>query len=151
AADYLETTVIGFVDAALAAQNTLLAAESLGLGGVFVGALRNRPADVAAELNLPDHTFAAFGLALGRPDPEEQAGVKPRLPQQAVLHHEQYDADLADEQIDTYDDRLAAYNHRFGLTGRWTDRVLSRLAGPQSMAGRHELRAHLEARGLPSR
>ena len=32
AADYLETTIIGFVDTALAAQNAVVAAESLGLG-----------------------------------------------------------------------------------------------------------------------
>ena len=39
-----------FVDVALAAQNASLAAESLGLGTVFVGAIRNRPLEVAAEL-----------------------------------------------------------------------------------------------------
>ena len=37
-------------DVALAAQNAALAAESLGLGTVFVGAIRNRPLEFAAEL-----------------------------------------------------------------------------------------------------
>ncbi len=50
-ADYLETTIIGFVDTALAAQNAVVAAESLGLGTVFVGAIRNHPEEVAAELD----------------------------------------------------------------------------------------------------
>ena len=88
AADYLETTIIGFVDTALAAQNAVVAAESLGLGTVFVGAIRNHPDQVAAELGLPPHAVAAFGLAVGVPDPTENAGVKPRLPQAAVVHHE---------------------------------------------------------------
>ena len=86
AADYLETTIIGFVDTALAAQNAVVAAESLGLGTVFVGAIRNHPDKVAAELGLPPHAVATFGLAVGVPDPTESAGIKPRLPQAAVVH-----------------------------------------------------------------
>lgn len=151
AADYLETALIGFIDVALAAQNAVVAAESLGLGSCFVGAIRNNPEAVAAELGLPPHAVAAFGLAVGRPDPSEHAGVKPRLPQDAVLHHETYDAARADEHLAAYDERLADYNERYGLAGGWTDRVLTRLAGPESMAGRHRLREALEELGLPVR
>ena len=103
-ADYLETTIIGFVDTALAAQNAVVASESLGLGTVFVGALRNKPLEVADELGLPPHTIATFGLAVGVPDPTENAGIKPRLPQEAVLHQEQYDAAAADAHITGYDE-----------------------------------------------
>ncbi|MET0425918.1 MAG: NADPH-dependent oxidoreductase [Actinoplanes sp.] len=151
AADYLETTLIGFVDTSLAAQNAVLAAESLGLGAVFVGAIRNHPEAVAAELGLPPHAVAAFGLAVGTPDPDERAGVKPRLPLDAVLHRERYDASTADAHIAAYDERLSHYNARFGLAGAWSDRVLARLRGPESMAGRHRLRHTLERLGLPSR
>jgi nitroreductase len=150
AADYLESTVITFVDAALAAQNAVLAAQSMGLGSVFVGAVRNHPEEIARELELPPHTVAAFGLAVGTPDPSEPAGVKPRLPQAAVLHHERYDAEAADAHIPAYDARLAAYNARHGLTGGWSDRVLTRLRGPESMGGRHRLREILHRLGLPS-
>jgi nitroreductase len=148
ATDYLETTIIGFIDAALAAQNAVVAVESLGLGSVFVGAVRNRPDEIAAELGLPQHTVAAFGLAVGEPDPAENAAVKPRLPQAAVLHREQYVAAAADAHIPVYDVRLSEYNRRHGLSGGWVDRVLKRLAGPQSMAGRDVLRTALERRGL---
>ncbi|MEO3925035.1 nitroreductase family protein [Micromonosporaceae bacterium B7E4] len=151
AADYLETTIIGFVDTALAAQNAVVAAASLGLGSVFVGAIRNRPAEVAAELKLPPHAVATFGLAVGAPDPTEQADIKPRLPQAAVLHSEQYDAVAADAHIASYDKILSGYNARFGLSGNWSSRVVDRLRGPASMAGRHRLREILERLGLPSR
>ncbi|EIV92386.1 NADPH-dependent oxidoreductase [Frankia sp. QA3] len=151
ATDYLESTILGFVDAALAAQNAVIAAESLGLGTVFVGAVRNRPEQIAAELGLPPHAAAAFGLAVGTPDPTEHAGIKPRLPQAAVLHHERYDATTADSHIPAYDERLGEYNARYGLPGSWSERVLARLAGPQSLAGRHRLREALENLGLPSR
>ncbi|GIF03860.1 nitroreductase family protein [Actinoplanes siamensis] len=151
ATDYLETSVIGFVDTALAAQNAVVAAASLGLGSVFVGAVRNHPEEIAAELGLPPHAVAAFGLAVGEPDPAERAGIKPRLPQRAVLHREVYDAEAADAHIPVYDERLAAYNRQFGLAGGWSDRVLARLRGPESMAGRHRLREVLDRLGLPSR
>ncbi|NKZ09575.1 NADPH-dependent oxidoreductase [Mycolicibacterium septicum DSM 44393] len=150
-ADYLETTIIGFVDTALAAQNAVVAAESLGLGAVFVGAIRNHPEEVAAELGLPPHAVATFGLAVGTPDPTENAGIKPRLPQDAVLHRERYDAQAADSHLPGYDERLAVYNNRYGLSGSWSERVLSRLAGPHSLSGRHRLREQLERLGLPSR
>ncbi len=151
AADYMETTLVAFIDTALAAQNAVIAAESLGLGAVFIGAFRNHPEQVAAELGLPPHAAVAFGLSLGKPDPSEHAGVKPRLPQEAVLHHEHYDAAAADAHIPAYDVRLGDYNARHGMDGNWSDRILRRLAGPQSMSGRHVLRDTLHRLGLPSR
>ncbi len=150
-ADYLESTILGFVDAALAAQNAVIAAESLGLGTVFVGAVRNHPIELAEVLDLPPHTIAAFGLAVGVPDPQEEADIKPRLPREAVLHHERYDATIADEHIRVYDERVTDYNRRFGLVGDWTARVLARLADRSALAGRHQLREHLSARGFPTR
>src|SRR5579883_2014577 len=62
--DYLEMFVTAVIDAALAAQNATIAAESLGLGTVYIGAMRNQPEAVAAELGLPPHTFAVFGLCV---------------------------------------------------------------------------------------
>lgn len=150
AADYLESTIIGFVDTSLAAQNAVVAAESLGLGTVFVGAIRNKPLEVAEVLGLPQHTIATFGLAIGTPDPGENAGIKPRLPRQAVLHHEIYDAEGADAHIPAYDDALATYNARHGLDGNWSSRLLTRLGSIGSLHGREKLRAQLADRGFPS-
>ena len=62
--DYLESFLTAAIDAALAAQNAAVAAESLGLGIVYIGALRNRPAEVAALLGLPPQTFAVFGMCV---------------------------------------------------------------------------------------
>ncbi|MCX2756627.1 hypothetical protein [Gordonia sp. AC31] len=79
-------------------------------GTVFVGSIRNHPLAVADELGLPDHAVATFGLAIGRPDLTEPAGIKPRLPQAAVLHHETYDAESADSHVEAYDEVLSGYN-----------------------------------------
>lgn len=150
-ADYLESTLLGTIDAALAAQNAIVAAEALGLGSVCVGAMRNHPEEVARELDLPPHTFAVFGLAVGRPDPAEAADVKPRLPHTAVLHHERYDAAAADAGVAEYDRLLASYDARFGRTGTWSERVLTRLGTRESLVGRDRMRAALASLGWPSR
>lgn len=60
--------LITSVDAALAAQNMLLAAESLGYGGVMIGMLRYCSEEVAELFRLPDYTYPVFGIALGVPN-----------------------------------------------------------------------------------
>jgi nitroreductase len=146
---YLECYMVALVDAALAAQNALVAAESIGLGGVYVGGLRNRPLEVAAELKLPPNAFAAFGLAIGWPDPAARAEVKPRLPQSLVLHRETYDASDEQAGVAAYDETLANFSEANGM-GRvgWSDRMLKRVAGPESLSGRHTMTETLKAMGF---
>ncbi|WP_419713042.1 nitroreductase family protein [Pseudomonas sp. NFX224] len=50
---YLESLLMGTIAAALAAQNAVVALESLGLGSVYIGAIRNDIEGVAKELELP--------------------------------------------------------------------------------------------------
>mgnify|MGYP002710749728 FL=1 len=59
-----ENLLISSVDASLTAQNILLAAESLGYGGVFVGLIREQAAELSAVLNLPDYTYPLFGRGI---------------------------------------------------------------------------------------
>ena len=47
----VESFLVAAVDAALAMQNAALAAESLGLGMCYIGAIRNHPAEVIEFLN----------------------------------------------------------------------------------------------------
>ncbi len=75
--DYAETFLLAALDAALAA------AESLGLGAVYIGALRNDPAAVARLLDLPPRAAAVSGLVVGHPDPSGATAIKPHLPRRA--------------------------------------------------------------------
>ncbi|GAC1478176.1 MAG: nitroreductase family protein [Acetobacteraceae bacterium] len=147
--DYLESFMVALIDAALAAQNLVAAAESLGLGTVYVGALRNQPEAVAAEVGLPANAFPAFGLAVGWPDPDVVTAVKPRLPQSVVLHRERYRADGEDAQVARYDDVLARFSEANGMgrTG-WIGRVLKRVSGPASLSGRDRMRDALATLGF---
>lgn len=60
-----EQLLLGVVDTAMMAQNALTAAESLGLGGVYIGGLRNNIEAVTKLLKLPQHVLPLFGLCLG--------------------------------------------------------------------------------------
>lgn len=84
----VEGLLISSVDAALAGQNALLAAESLGYGGVIIGLVRYKSEEVAELFNLPDYTYPVFGMALGLPNEEHE--VKPRLPLNQVVFEEEY-------------------------------------------------------------
>ncbi|MGA0599636.1 nitroreductase family protein [Caulobacter sp. KR2-114] len=153
ALDYVESFLLGAVDTALAAQNATVAAESLGLGAVYVGAIRNRPAEVAAELDLPPHVVAVVGMAVGWPDPDAGLEVKPRLPQAAVLFHETYAwTDAQTAAVEAYNPRIRAFQQRQAMPQQdWTTQALTRTAGPASMAGRHVLREVLGGLGFELR
>lgn len=150
ATEYLESTIVGFVDAALAAQNAVVAAESLGLGTVYVGAVRNNPVELSELLGLPEQSFPVVGLAIGHPHPEDAAGVKPRLPQDVVRHRERY-APADDDRIEAYEQTARAYFASQGAQRGWLSAVLGRVRNVKSLHGRESLRTWLAERGLPSR
>lgn len=147
----IENTLMGAVDVGIMAQSALLAAESLGLGGVFVGSVRNNPEAVSAELGLPEYAFPVVGMCLGVPDPEEGTGLKPRLPLSGVLHRETYDADGWSAAAAQYEDDYRDYFESQGVPDRsWARTVSGRLARPAGLHGRHTMRASLRSQGFDS-
>lgn len=146
---YMEPLFFAVIDAALAAQNALVAAESLGLGGVYVGSMRDKPVEVAAELGLPPQVLAVFGMCIGVPDPEHLSGVKPRLAPSVVLHRETYGAGQTAEAVAAYDTALQAFQKDQRIPEMpWSERALKRVESPQSLNGRDALRGYLEAMGF---
>ena len=139
--NYIETLFLAIIDAGLAAQNAVVAAESLGLGTVYVGALRNHPERVAVELGLPPKVLPVFGLCVGYPDTARPANVKPRLPQVAVLHHETYDAEPQLEAAARYDQCFRHYQDAESLEASgWIERTLQRLETKEALNGRDRMR-----------
>ncbi len=148
--DYLEMWLVGVIDAALAAQNAVVAAESLGLGTVYIGAIRNRPLDVAAELRLPPQVMPVFGLCVGHPNPARPAAIKPRLPQAAVLHHEVYQPEQIAPAIERYNATMQEFYaaQQMNVEGDWVEHSARRVAGPESLSGRDVLRDVLHQLGF---
>ncbi|MDW6092055.1 oxygen-insensitive NADPH nitroreductase [Vibrio rhizosphaerae] len=142
--EYTELTLIGAVDAGIMAQNCLLAAESLGLGGVYIGGLRNSPKEVDELLGLPQYTAILFGMCLGYP--AQNPELKPRLSPQVIVHENQYQP-LDHAMITEYDQRMESYYlNRSSNTKQqaWSDQVTSKLCQEQ----RPYIRDYLNSKGL---
>jgi nitroreductase len=149
---YLEEFIVGVVDAALAAQSALIAAESLGLGAVYIGAMRNLPEQVAAELALPPHVFAVFGMSIGYPDPARETGIKPRLPQSVVLHREQYSAATHADAIEGYNAIVRGFQREQGMQSiDWTQQCFNRVKDAAALRGRDRMREALRNLGFQLR
>jgi len=101
-----EQLLLGCVDTALMAQNAMVAAESLGLGGVYIGGIRNNIAQVTELLGLPKFVLPLFGFCIGYPDAVPD--VKPRLPQAMLVHENRYQP-VDPQVLADYDSRTAIY------------------------------------------
>ena len=97
----IDTVFIGCHDVGISMQNAVVAAESLGLGTVDIGVIRLKSLEVTKELNLPKYVIPICGLCIGYPD--DDPGIKPRLPMNSVCFNEKYDTEKAKAGIDEYD------------------------------------------------
>lgn len=150
--DYLDTLLAAAVDTGLAAQNAAIAAESLGLGTVYIGGLRNKPAEVAELIDLPIRTTVLFGLVAGWEDPARRSAIKPRLPQAAILHDGRYDPVHEPAAIQAYDATSREFQLAQGLPPHgWSATVLARNAGAHALNGRETLRQTYAQQGFPLR
>ena len=104
---FTEQFIIATVDAALVAQNIVVASESAGLGICYIGALRNNPSEVSTVLDLPHDTYPVFGLCLGWPDQDPE--VKPRLPIDVVLRENSYGIGKDGLYLGNYDEAVRGY------------------------------------------
>jgi nitroreductase len=151
---YVESLLVAIVDTALAAQNTALAAESLGLGICYVGSIRNNPQEVIELLELPPLTFPITGMVVGWPSKPPR--LRPRLPLNTILHWERYDHTHVDEALLDYDETMIAtgiYKGRqISFPGKpveeenysWTEHISRRV----SRAVRTNLRKAIEKQGF---
>ncbi|WP_036231027.1 oxygen-insensitive NADPH nitroreductase [Marinobacterium jannaschii] len=121
---FTEQFLTASLDCALFAQNVMVAAESQGLGGVYIGGLRNQIARVAELLELPELVYPVFGLCLGYPDQNPE--VKPRLPLPVVLKQDRYDNQADHEHLQDYDKEVRDY-YRSRTGGNkemsWTEQI----------------------------
>ncbi|WP_408009668.1 oxygen-insensitive NADPH nitroreductase [Pseudalkalibacillus sp. A8] len=131
-----EKFMVGTIDAALAAQNAVLAAESMGLGICYIGGLRNRLDEVVKVLNTPDRVIPLFGLCVGVPD--QNPGKKQRLPMENIYHVDGYQQDdqLLKEQLASYNEDISAY-YRERTQGKrshsWTEIIAGKMTKPVRM------------------
>lgn len=89
-------------DTLLSAQNVVVAAESMGLGTVYLGSILADPRGVVEALQLPPLTFPILGMIVGHPD--QEPGMKPRLPISVMSARNTY------PRVESYTELLADYD-----------------------------------------
>ena len=62
----LGSLMLGINDAVIAAQNAVIAAESLGIGSCYIGDIMEKGPQIAELLELPQYTFPAAFVVFGR-------------------------------------------------------------------------------------
>jgi nitroreductase len=140
-----EQFIIATVDTAIVAQSTAIAAESVGLGICYIGAIRNDPFKTSELLELPEHTYPVFGMCIGYPDEEPE--VKPRLPLNIFLKTNVYGDKNDEREISAYDeDMLNYYNNRTKNQKQqsWSEQM----AGILSKENRPFMKKFLTSRGF---
>ena len=140
------------VDAALAMQNFITAAEAMGLGCCPISAIRERLDEVAALLELPEGVFPISGLAAGYPASETKPAL--RLPQSLVVHQDRYDDSSFEQDLAAYDDRVfevapipvekQRHVDRYGPVARgvWSENVARQLSLPERAGFKAWLAGH---------
>ena len=149
-----DTFMNAAVDAALAMQCFITAADHLGVGTCPISYVRNRIDDLARLLSLPDGVFPIAGLCVGYPD--DAGYVSMRLPQKIVVHQDRYNDDNLEADILDYDDRA---HERFAISAKkqrhtdkygvlekctWSENVARQLSEPERPA----FAAYLKRKGI---
>jgi len=93
----LSMLFMGIQDAAYAAQNMVMAAESLGLGSCFIGSTPYYADKLVKEYKLPAKVFPLVQLIMGYP--AEDASPRPRYPMEYTLFENEY-PEFTDEMIE---------------------------------------------------
>lgn len=131
-----EKFMVGLIDASLAAQNAVLAAESMGLGACYIGGIRNNLEAVCELLHIPKKVIPLFGIVVGYP--LQQPDKKPRLPIKHIYHEEAYEqnSSIYEAQLLEYNQTISAYyDERTGGKRKdtWTEQMANMLNQPKRM------------------
>lgn len=129
---HAENVLVGSIDVALFAQNVAIAAESKGYGICYIGGIRNAPEEISKLLELPDGVAPMFAMSIGVPD--EANEVKPRLPVEAIIHENSYDAAKYTEILPAYDKTMHDYYLNRGSNQKdtaWSVQMADFLAEPR--------------------
>ena len=101
--DTMDAVLNATIDAAIAMQQMVCAAEIMGLGCCHISHVRDHVETIAEMLEIPDHVFPISGLCVGWPAREGFVSV--RLAPSATIHTDRYDDSRLADEIDGYDRR----------------------------------------------
>jgi len=83
--------LLSCADAIIAAQNTVVAAESLGIGSCYIGDILENCEEVKEILELPDYVLPAAMLVYGYPTEKQKSRNKPpRFDKEYIVSENKY-------------------------------------------------------------
>ncbi|MCI9637454.1 MAG: nitroreductase [Hungatella sp.] len=91
--------MLAVTDAAIAAQNAVTAAWSLGIGSCYIGDVMERCEIHRELLNLPPWVFPAAMVVFGYPTQQQRRRVKPERCKQEYIVHENTYRRLGEEEL----------------------------------------------------
>src|SRR5208337_1526308 len=112
---------VSFQDTIICAQNICTAADSMGLGSVYIGTVIDKPAEIQAMFKLPKGVFPVVLVCMGYPTKR----MKPRnkLAVKVVVHSECYREMKDQEIIDAYDQKYSDEKNQSAKLGISEERL----------------------------
>jgi len=112
---------VSFQDTIICAQNICTAADSMGLGSVYIGTVIDKPSEIQAMFKLPKGVFPVVLVCMGYPTKR----MKPRskLDAKVVVHPECYREMKDQEIIDAYDQKYSDEKHQSAKLGVSEERL----------------------------
>lgn len=99
-------------------------------------------------LDLPEGVYPVYGMCIGVAD--QETGIRPRLPLDAILHHNRYNAEQSIKGVEQYDETTTAYmkeRTNGERTTPWSELMAKRLTEPTRL----QVRPFLEGKGFLKR
>jgi len=115
----LTLMLFGIQDAALMAENMVIAGRSLGLGSCFLGSAPYRAERIAEEYDLPKRVFPLVQLVMGYP--AEDPPTRPRYPLEFTLFEDKYpklNQDTISKAMQQMDDGYLAQDYYRNLNAK---------------------------------
>jgi nitroreductase len=137
AIDSLNLELRCIIDTVIAAQTFSLAAESLGLGTLYIGGFRVAEIHDILEIPQDKKILPLFGMAVGYPKmnldsfgcrSKKPSFTKPRLPQELVVHKEKYKIldEVKIQKLNEYNNLMEKFYQYMGKPKDWFFRVINR-------------------------
>lgn len=102
-----ELYTVAVTDAALASSRALVTAQAMGLGGVFVGGVRNETEKMAELFELPQMVFPMYAVCMGYPD--KIPPQRPRMAAKMISAVDGYPDITGPEQLTDYEKEVSEY------------------------------------------
>ena len=105
--------LLALADTCIAAQNAVVAADSLGIGSCYIGDVIENAEQMREALHLPEYVVPACMLVFGRPTDQQKARPKPaRFEKDAVVCVNTYRAAANGQQNYDFDTAIKAFCNR---------------------------------------